>query len=481
MKKAVCVVLGAVVLAGAIPLAGCAKRETNDTYEISAEYFPETRKLSAQMTFTYFNDTDNAHSELRFQLYPNAYREGASHAPVSELYRPSAYYAGESYGGIEISSVEGAAAWEVCGEDENILSVTLADPVYPDAAVSLSMTFEVTLALVNHRLGVGENAVNLSYFYPVLCAYSDEGWKECVYAAAGDPFACECADYTVELTVPQELTAICGGDAVLAQESGKKTYTVISENVRDCVFFLGERFSVVKAYAGEVPVEYYYFDDDDPQTALSAAADSLAFFSETFGDYAYPSYKLVQTDLCYGGMEYSMIASVSSDLQSDAVVRATVHETAHQWWYAAVGNDQFRHAWMDEGLAEFSCALFFEAYPQYGLSRQELVASAEKAYRSYFSVVQQLHGEADTSMSRPLTDFSGEYEYWNIAYNKGMILFDRLRSSVGEKKFLAGLRGYYDSFCFRMASPEDMIACFSRAGTDTEGFFASFVDGACVI
>jgi hypothetical protein len=31
-----------------------------------------------------------------------------------------------------------------------------------------------------------------------------------------------------------------------------------------------------------------------------------------------------------------------------------VHETAHQWWYALVGNDEYRHPWMDEALAQYT-------------------------------------------------------------------------------------------------------------------------------
>ena len=481
MKKTISIALGALFLAGTLLIAACASAEKNSKYEITAEYLPEESKLTAEMQFTFVNDTQNALDDLRFELYPNAYREGAEYAPVSELYRPSAYYAGESYGGIEMLSVDGGTAWEVCGEDENILSVSLAEPVYPDGQATLSMSFEVTLAKVNHRLGVGEHTVNLANFYPILCAYSDEGWREYVYSSNGDPFASECADYDVRLTVPDSYTVACGGEAVLSQSGGKKTYNIMSENVRDCAFILGTQFFSRKTDVGGTEVEYYWFDDDTPDETLAAAADSFRYYSETFGEYAYDRYAVVQADFCYGGMEYPMMSLISASLREGEVVPVVVHETAHQWWYAAVGNDQFCNAWMDEGLAQYSSALFFDAHPEYGVDKASALARAESAYRSYFSVVQQLHGTADTSMSRPLTDFSGEYEYGNIAYHKGMILFDRLCASIGEKRFFAGLRDYYRRYTFRMAKPEDMIACFERAGADAEGFFASFVDGACVI
>ena len=37
----------------------------------------------------------------------------------------------------------------------------------------------------------------------------------------------------------------------------------------------------------------------------------------------------------------------------------TVHETAHQWWYGVVGNDQIDEPWLDEALTEYSTILYY--------------------------------------------------------------------------------------------------------------------------
>jgi len=37
-----------------------------------------------------------------------------------------------------------------------------------------------------------------------------------------------------------------------------------------------------------------------------------------------------------------------------------VHETAHQWWFASVGNNQALEPWLDEALATYSERLFYE-------------------------------------------------------------------------------------------------------------------------
>ena len=93
----------------AITLSGCKKEENvHSRYEIIAEYVPENRTLTGTAKVTFENGTDSEFSVLKFQLYPNAYRKDALYAPVSTAYRSSAYYNGDSYGEMVISSVHGS-------------------------------------------------------------------------------------------------------------------------------------------------------------------------------------------------------------------------------------------------------------------------------------------------------------------------------------------------------------------------------------
>ena len=115
---------------------------------------------------------------------------------------------------MKVEDVRGdVSEWDIAGLDENILTVALSESVFPDEQCSLEIVYTLELAKVNHRTGVTERAVNLANFYPQLCAY-DNGFYECEYYAAGDPFYSECADYSVKL--------VADSDYVVAS-SGKKT------------------------------------------------------------------------------------------------------------------------------------------------------------------------------------------------------------------------------------------------------------------
>ena len=483
MKKFLSAILLIAVAAGCLAFTACAKKQQPvSVYEILAIYDSENRTLTGTVDFTYYNNTDNEIGTLKFNLYPNAYREGAIYSPVSQSYENRAYYAGMNFGSMTVEEVDNCAGWNIGGEDENILTVTLLTPTYPGDNVKITISYTLNLAYINHRTGVTRNTVNLGNFYPVLCAYSGEGFVECPYYSCGDPFLSEVANYKVTLDLPPEYVAASSGkkeNESVAGDRKKCTYTL--NCARDFAVVLSDKFSVATQSVDGVEVSYYYYKDESPEVCLSAACESLQYFSSAFGSYAYPTLSVVQTGFCYGGMEYPALTMISDELDLDGNIYTIVHENAHQWWYAMVGSDQLNCAWQDEGLAEYSSLLFFENNPSYAFTRTGLVGTATKSYRAYYSVYNQIFGEANTSMNRNLSEYESEYEYSNIAYNKGLIMFDMLRESLGDEAFFAGLKKYFSENKNSIASCDDLVSCFLSSGVDVEGFFNSFIEGKIVI
>lgn len=484
MKKILSLVLSVVCIIIWFPvLSSCQKTQNAHTrYEITAEYIPESRALTGAVKLTFQNPTETELSVLKFQMYPNAYRKDALYRPVSTAYSSAAYYSGESYGEMSISSVNGAKNWEVMGEDENILYVFLERSLFPGDKVVLDIGFITKLASVNHRTGITKKTVNLGNFFPILCGIKHDGFYETVYYSDGDPFYSDCADYKVALSLPKEYTAACSGSIVEERVlESKKVYTMYATNMRDFALVLSNCYRIAVAQAEEKSIAYYYYDDKTPQKTLDATKEAFLYFEKTFGEYPYACFSVAQTGFYLGGMEYPGLVMVSDKLKEAELFRVVAHETAHQWWYAAVGSDQIENAWQDEGLAEYSTLLFFENYEKYGYTREALVTEALKEYRSYYDVYGSVLGRSDTCMTRHLKDYLGDYEYRCIAYDKALVMFDTLRKSVGDKKFLAALRKYYTINQFTIAQPEHLIACFEKVGLDVSGFFDSFLSGKAIL
>ena len=468
-KKAwVCLLAAPFFLVSFAGLASCKREEDRPAYHISAEYVPAAGILYGEMTVEAVNLSEEPKEEVQFALYPNAFREDAPCPPLPEAYFSAAYYEGESFGGIDVRELTGAKEWEV-SEGGEALTVTLSEPLASGGKARLSMKFEVMLPKMNFRLGIGEHTVNLAHCFPVLAE------EPPAFSSVGDPFPAERADYMFSLTAPASYDIICGFEGETAEHNGRKTLSVQAENVREIAFVLAEGMTCTKGEADGTPVEYWHYRKD-ASAELSAAAGSLSYFGKQFGEYAYPKYVVVETDLPLGGSEQTALSFVSSSLRGDDLAAAVVHETAHQWWYAMAGSDEVRSAWLDEGLAEYCTALYLGAAE--GRYREH-ISVVEGRYRAFVSVREQLSDTVDTSMDRPLSAFSGAYEYRSIVYDKSVILFDRLHEVLGDK-LISGIRRCFSAAKGGVLTPETLVSSLS-SGVDVSGIFTSFREGACVI
>lgn len=484
MFKKTLITLSIVLIAiAAVPIfSGCDKGKKT-TYEIDCEFDGTT--VFGTETVVFYNDTDNAYRELKFNLFPNAFRKDAKFSPISAQYHYQAYKWGEDYGSMEITSVRvggESVDFSVGGEDMNVLTVLLKEEVFPNEKAAAEIEFKTTLAKVIARTGINADTINLANFYPVLCGIENGAFYECVYYANGDPFFSDVADYTVNFTRDKSLIAAASGELVSEKEAdGKITSCYKISSARSFALVLSEKFGVLSGKVGDTDVLYYYYKDENAENSLKIAKEALNFFGEKWGKYPYKTYSVVQTPFVQGGMEFTALTFISADLEPAAYREVIVHETAHQWWQTVVGNNEIKHPFIDEGLAEYSVVLFYENFPEYGFTRKNLIKSAERTYKLFCSVYAKIVGNVDTTMTRSLAEYSGEYEYVNVAYVKSCIMFDYLRQTVGDDVFFTGLRKFYEENAYRAATPESLIGAFERAGANSNGFFESFLSGKVII
>ena len=461
---------------------GCKeKSKTACKYEITIEYVPENGAVTGIEKVTIENVTDCEITALKFALYPNAYRKDALYKPVSNTRREKAYYAGESYGETSITSVNGAKNWEIGGEDENVLCVYLEKPLYPEDKVVIDVAFMLRLAKVNHRTGITARTVNLGNFFPILCGLKNGGFYEMVYYSEGEPFYSDCADFTINVKTPKEYTVLSSGELVNERIlESKKEYTATLSRARDFALVLAENIQTLRREVDGKTIAYCYFDDAMAKEHLDVVCEAFSYFEKTFGEYPYSTYTIVQTGLCVDGAEYPALTMLAHGLGENSA-RVIARETARQWWSAVVGSDKIENAWQGFGLAEYSAITFLGEYEKYGVARERAVADALKEYRSYYDVYGSVLGRTDTAMIRHLKDFVSEYEYQCLACDKAVVMFDALRKSVGDKKFFASLKRYYQDNSFKRVGAGELIGAFEKSGLDVYGFFDSFLKGKGVL
>ncbi|MBQ8908671.1 MAG: M1 family metallopeptidase [Clostridia bacterium] len=478
------------MLIGGVSLTACAGKvdEKRNHYTLNVVYDEVNMTLLGEERVIYVNTSENAFDKLYFHLYPNAFREGAKASVVSGSKKDEAYYNGLSYGCIEIRavSIEGYdVCYEIEGEDKNILAITLQEALYPDEFITINISFSAEMPQIHHRFGVGENTINVGNFYPIACVYEDGvGFSKDLYHANGDPFYSECADYIVTIDCSDAFqvasTGMVKGSHI---KNGRLITTVFAENVRDFCFVLSEKFEVATQTFEGVAVNYYgYKGDKDIEKNLQVAIKALKTFNQLFGVYPYTTLSVVKANFIHGGMEYPNIVLISDKVSEQDFEYVIVHEIAHQWWYGVVGNNQYIHAWMDEGLAEYSALLFYKINTEYGEDFDKMIDSARKSYRLYVKVFTKVNGGADGVMDKPICEYATEPEYVECTYTKGVLLMDAIKNSIGEKNFLKALKLYYNQFKFKLAAPEDFIASFIKVSSgDMEGFINSWLYDKVVV
>lgn len=478
-KKIIAIALSAAFAASMCACSGDEKQEkTKYTIDatLSADY-----TLTATVNCDYVNNNDVPLSELWFHLYPNAYREGATYEPIDKSHITAAYPSGRSYSKLDVKSVEvGGASREVtiAGVDQNVLTVPLGSALEPGERTTVTVEYTVGLPKVRHRFGYTDKSVNLANFYPIACVYKDGAFVADPYYSTGDPFYSEIADYDVTLTVPEAYTGAFTGTVDKKTEAeGTVTYEVSAQNVRDFAAVLG-KYEKMSGAAGKTIVNYYYYSDGNPESALATAIDAVKTFGEMFGDYPYPEYSVVQTSFVHGGMEYPCLSMISDGYTGDAYNDVIVHETAHQWWYGVVGNNEVKNAWLDEALAEYSTMMFYEGKDDsYKYTFNGKRADALSAY-VLFCETYKNNGLGDTSMNRPVNEYDGDIEYSYLTYVQGAIMLDDIRNTVGDASFKSGMKRYYEQNKYKIAEPQDLVGALEKAsGRRLDGLFDSWLSG----
>ena len=465
-----------------IPFSACKKESKKTSYGISCVF--DGNEIKGSETLYYYNGLETSLSFLKFNLYPNAFREGSKYSPVLPQYQNRSYYNGENYGSITIDKVSlngEDLTFNVEGEDENVLTVHLKEELFPDESVLLTIDFTTVLANVIARTGINEKSVNIANFYPVLCARNEEGFYECVYSGIGDPFFSEVADYQVDFKCDKNYIVASSGEEIKTEDSGDTvTYYYKTENARSFALVLSKEFKIESEDCLGINVKYYHYSEEDTAPLIETAKKALWLFSEKFGKYQYKTLSIVETKLIQGGMEYTALAFISDDLEEKAKKEVIVHEISHQWWQVAVGNNEVENAFLDEGLAEYSVVLFYENYIEYGFSRNQLIKTSEASYHIFCDVYKKLFQNVDTAMQRNLKDFSSEYEYVNIAYIKGCIMFDDVRNIIGDENFFSGLQNYYKKYCFKVADSDALIESLS-AKINVKSVIDAYIKGKDII
>ncbi len=149
---------------------------------------------------------------------------------------------------------------------------------------------------------------------------------------------------------------------------------------------------------------------------MDAAVSAFRRIQERLGPYPYGTFKIVQSAGGYG-MESPRLIWIPYGVASANLRYLVTHETAHQWFYGLVGNDQARQPFADEAAADFVARYMT------GTKRSSRCAKAR--------------------LDRKIYDY-GSTCYYEVIYIQGGNLIDAARKQMGSTRFWSAMRSYVD-------------------------------------
>jgi hypothetical protein len=494
-----------------------ARSPRNANYSIEVRLDHASHTLTGREVLTWRNITAAATSELPFHLYYNAWkntrttwmREGFLRRRGGPPPRP------QDWGWIDVTSVRlitGASQPvelttrrryvqpdDGNPDDQTVMLVTLPAPVAPGETINVEVSWTSKVPKTFSRTGVIGSYYFLAQWFPKVGVLEGGGWN-CHQFHAGTEFYSDYGVYDVQMTVPRGWVVGASGLEKSRRDNadGTTTHTYHAEDVHDFAWTTSPDFHEHKARfehpslpAVDMRLLLQPEHAGQEQRHFDATRTALKYYGEWYGAYPYGHITIVDPawQSGSGGMEYPTLFTAGSRWIAPRSVTSpegvTVHEAGHQFWYGIVGNNEFEHAWMDEGFNTFSTARAIAANPDYRLNY---------ASRRYFGgfipwVLRDIPESREIdgnglsgyrASAKSDAQSTPSYRYYpasggGLSYSKTALWLNTLERYLGWTTLQRIMATHFDRWKFRHPAPQDFFSIVNEvSGRDMTWFF----DGA---
>ncbi len=342
-----------------------------------------------------------------------------------------------------------------------VLSIEIGSPGWqPGKILDLLIKYSLDLPQQNAREGFGPSPfgyttlqTNLVDWYPMVPPYQDDlGW------IINDPWLF--GEYLVYPAADFEVRLELGGPGLIAAASSAPlndgdplNYSL--KAARNFVFSISPSYVVLEEEVNGTKVLGYIFPGYQipGQAAFDATVEALVLYSELYGPYGQSVLSMIQADFNHG-MEYEGLYFQSRGFfdaydgsEQSYLIAIAAHETAHQWWYGKVANDQALEPWLDEALCTFSELVYYEfLYPQ----------SVDWWWGTRVNYYDP-NGRIDRSIYE-FQEYIDQYlNYRNATYLQGAKFMAALKNELGDEQLYDFLREYAIRYQDQIVTSEDFF------------------------
>jgi hypothetical protein len=496
----------------------------NAGYTIEVRLDPAERVLHGSQRLRWTNLQERPTDVLPFHLYWNAWRNDRSSWMLEDRIRGRSDRGEEierqDWGWIEVESMRLAAADGVAvdletsfespddgnPDDRTVLVARLPAPVGPGETVIVEADWTARVPRTFARTGVRGDFYFIAHWFPKLGVFEADGWNCHQYHAATEYYS-DYGAYDVAMTVPSGwVLGATGREAERRDNSdGTTTHRYLQQDVHAFTWTTSPDYLVAEQTfeaAGLPPVEMrlLYQPEHGRQTErhFAATRHALELYGSWYGAYPYGHVTVVDPawGAGAGGMEYPTLFTCGTrlfnPLGGGSPESVTIHEAGHQFWYGLVGNNEFEHAWIDEGLNTFSTLrVMLERYgesfyvkryfrPPGTESRGFLpVGFRQLKIDPWLNRLERYRPDATSDVEARPTWRYFPSSAGNITYSKTALWLVTLERWLGWSTVRGILSTFFERWRFRHPSPDDFVTVASEvAGQDLGPFFDQVYGGS---
>ena len=251
----------------------------------------------------------------------------------------------------------------------------------------------------------------------------------------GDPFVTPSSpSVRVRIVTDRRLTIASTGERV-GQSTDGRTLDFVASNVRDFIVTAAADYRGISTVVGDNVIRVYYRPGAPGPAMLSKTVAAFRALENLLGPYPYRTLRVVQSSGRYG-MEAPGMVWIPTGTPSANLRYLTAHETAHQWFYGLVGNDQARQPFADEATADFVA---------------RYVTGTRRASRC-----------STGRLDLQIYDYSAACYYERI-YIQGGNLLETARQRIGSTAFWAAMRGYIADHRYGLSTTRALLQALDDA------------------
>ena len=231
----------------------------------------------------------------------------------------------------------------------------------------------------------------------------------------------------------------------------------------------GRFIGPVSAGAGSPNVYLTVNHQGSANQVAQTASQEFAFFTDKFGVAESSRLNVVELpdDTLPAVWAPELAGIMGSRVGDKSGIRLLANTISHQWWGSEVSPKTLNDAWITNGMSRYAELMFIE--DQNG-------ESALKTALLDVSAGALAYDTIPLSSSARLNPFSPEFQ--SMTLEKGAMIFHMLRWEIGDKAFLATLKGALSQYTDKPIRAADFEkVAESQSQQQLLPFFAQWVDG----